>query len=215
MLSHSSAAFVIAVLFVVFPVSSGAATIISTDGQGNAGYGILYGSQVDEAGWSQTSTYSGVTITAEIDPGTAPGTSGTAFLMTQIGPGTTSAEQIATASFSATGAANSPVLNTLFSGLTLGPGDYDLVLGPSLGLGWETATAGITPVTAPGVAFVSDDYGTSAGYPPASSFSSKLGNDLEFTVSGTAVPEPATLALLGSALLGLGMIHLRGRGAKV
>ncbi|MGA2255528.1 MAG: hypothetical protein ABSG53_12765, partial [Thermoguttaceae bacterium] len=121
MVRHWSVALLVVVLFFVLPVPLRAAIIISTDGQGNAGYGLL-DEYVRAAGWSQTSTYSGVTITAEIDPGIGSGTSGTAYLMTQIGPGTTSAEQIATASFSATGSAFSPALNTLFTGLTLGPG---------------------------------------------------------------------------------------------
>jgi hypothetical protein len=36
----------------------------------------------------------------------------------------------------------------------------------------------------------------------------------EFANNGTATPEPATLTLLGSALLGLGVVYLRRRGAK-
>jgi hypothetical protein len=83
----------------------------------------------------------------------------------EIGPGTTTVEQIATASFSATGAAFSPVLDTLFTGLTLGPDNYYLVLSSSTGLGWEVATYGITPVTAPGVSIISNAAGTLAAYP--------------------------------------------------
>jgi hypothetical protein len=176
-------------------------TIISTDGQGNVGYGILGGVYAQESGWSQTGSFTDITISAEIDPGgngTTPNSvSGTAYLMTQIGPGTTTLEQLGTASFSATGLSFSPTLDTLFTGLTLGPGNYYLVL-TSDGGGWEVATDGITPVTAGGVALISREAGTPAAYPPATDFSLSGGNDLEFTVTGTgaAVPEPGYTAIL-------------------
>jgi hypothetical protein len=187
-----------------------AGTIFSTEGQGNVGYGILGSLGAWAAGWSQTGTYADVTITAEIDPGTGSGTSGTAYLMTQVGPGTTVAEQIATASFSATGAEFTPVLNTLFTGLTLGPGNYYLVLTSPSGLGWEVATDGITPVAAPGVSLIFDNAtarATIAPYAPASNFPFPAPEDLEFAVTGTAIPEPTPLALVFGILPLLAMVH--------
>jgi hypothetical protein len=50
---------------------------------------------------------------------------GTAYLMTQIGPGTTSAQQEASDNFAA---ASGISLTNLFSGLTLPPGLYYLVV---------------------------------------------------------------------------------------
>src|SRR5271170_4119625 len=105
-----------------------AETIISTDvGTTGCCYSILniYNA---EGGWSLSNTFDDVTITAEIDPGTGSGLSGTAYLMTQIGPGTTVADQIGSATFTASGLTFTPQLNTLFTDLTLGPGNYYLVL---------------------------------------------------------------------------------------
>jgi hypothetical protein len=193
-----------AVLFLL-SVPLGAATIISTDlGTVGCCYAILDAFNA-EAGWSVTGTYDNVTITAEIDPGKGSGLSGTAYLMTQIGPGTTVADQIATAAFTAFGSAFTAQLNTLFTGLTLGPGDYFLVLSSPDGLGWEGAAAGSTPVTAPDVSVLSLNYTTSpAVYAPAGNFSNPSGNNPEFTVTGSPVPEPGNLALFCTALLGLG-----------
>jgi|HubBroStandDraft_6_1064221.scaffolds.fasta_scaffold102253_3 hypothetical protein len=184
----SAAGLFLAACFVLsVPVAAG--PIISTDGQGNSSYGILFGEYAHEAGWSQTSGYTNVSITAEIDPGTGSGTTGTAYLMSRIGPGTTSAQQIATASFSATGTAFSPVLTTLFTGLTLGPGNYYLVLSSPTGLGWEE-TNGTSPVTASGVTYNSNasTFGNPLqAYAPASTFSSN-DPELEFTATGTPSP---------------------------
>ncbi len=211
MREHSSA-ILIAVLFaVVLPVPLKAGTIISTDGQGSSGY-LNFDPDVWCCGWSQTSAYSGVSITAEIDPGAtlSVGGSGTAYLMTQVGPGTTSAAQIATAPFVCPpGRPLSPVLDTLFSGLNLGAGNYYLVLSSSAQLGWEMAPDSITPVTAPGVALIaypsSGSYaggGGGASYPPATNFSLGTYYAAEFTVTSD-VPEPSTLALLAAGVIGL------------
>jgi len=182
-------------------------TIISTDvGTTGCCYSILniYNA---EAGWSLSNTFDNVAITAEIDPGTDSGGSGTAYLMTQIGPGTTVANQIGTATFTASGPAFTAQLNTLFTGLALGPGNYYLVLSSPDGLGWEAADAGASVVTAPGVSLLSlnSTYPSGpAGYAPAGDFSSPLGNNPEFTVTGSPVPEPGGVALLCTILLGLG-----------
>jgi hypothetical protein len=187
-----------------------AGTIISTDGQGNDGYKLLNGMFDEGGGWSQTGTYVNVTITVEIDPGTGSGTSGTAYLTTQVGPGTSVAQQIATAPFSATGAKFSPVLNTLFTGLTLGPGNYYLVLSSATGLGWEIATGFITPVADAGVSDIlnADTSGNPlAAYPPTSIFGNTTGNLVEFTAIGTAVPEPSPMALIFSALVLIALVY--------
>lgn len=189
-------------------LSWGSETVISTD-NGTVGccYAILNTFNA-EAGWSQTSTFDNVTISAEIDPASGSGLSGTAYLMTQIGAGTTTAEQIGTATFTASGSPFTPQLNTLFTGLSLGPGNYFLVLSSPDGLGWAQTEPGVTPVTAPGVSLLSLDStfpNAPAAYPPAGDFSGALVNDPEFTVTASSsVPESSGVGFFCTALLTLG-----------
>ena len=174
-----------------------AGTIVSTDGLGNEGF--AWG--IDVAGWSQTQTYINVAITAEIDPGLGPGTTGTFYLMTQIGPGTTTANQIATTTVTATGPEFNSVLETLFTGLLLGPANYYLVFSSPNELGWAMTPAGVTPVTDTGVIFTMNGIeNVGAPYPPATNLPNNFLDLYEFTASGTAVPEPGSLAI---GLIGL------------
>jgi hypothetical protein len=80
-------------------------------------------------GWTQTGTYQNVSVAALLDTLQDPA-SGTAFLVDSIGAGTTVANQIAVAPFSVPAFVSpfSSSFTTLFSGLTLGPGTYYLVL---------------------------------------------------------------------------------------
>lgn len=174
---------------------------------------------VAEASWTQTGSFSNVSVSAEIDPGLNQSSAftGIAYLMTQVGPGTTVSNEIANAPFSVTGTEFNPTLVTLFSGLTLGPGTYYLVLSAPASEpygGWESAL-GTTPTTAPGVSIIGQGFsGNSAGYAPSTSFSftsfnSNL-NTVEYDVTGNSVPEPSTLPLLLLALIALGAAHRRG-----
>lgn len=180
----------------------GQTTIISTIG-GDGGFDV-FSNQVDMAAWSQTSLFSDVSVSAELD-GVGSTINGTAYLMTQVGSGTTTANQVASASFTVSTPPFEPDLTTLFSSLTLGPGTYYLVITASGG-GWEISNPSATVITAPGVTLVDGNYTTSPGnmdqpYPPDDTFSSAPeSNNLEFIVS---TPEPPV-----SVLLGMGSISL-------
>lgn len=92
---------------------------------GRAGY--AWAARTDEftaVSWTQTNAYLDVSISARLYS-VAEGDRGTAYLTTRTGPGTTSADQVAVASFSFP-INPSPIV--LFSNLTLGPGTYYLIV---------------------------------------------------------------------------------------
>ena len=209
-------ALVLCCTFSCLAISASAqGTIYSTLSDRNTGiHGFSGNRALLTAAWSQSDTFSDVSIAAKLDG--ANGTvSGTAYLTTRIGPGTTTADEIARHDYSISSPVFQPELETLFSGLTLRPGTYYLVLSGSataLGGGWEV-TSQIFPTMAPGVEVAYRDgnsYYPFAAYPPATQFPAETASDfsdqyLQFSVS--VVPEPGTaaLAFLGTVLLGISL----------
>jgi hypothetical protein len=160
-------------------------------------------------GWSQTKTYVGVSISAELPSFPPPVSSGTAYLTTRIGSGTTPSDQIASTNF-AFPPSFSPRI-TLFSGLTLPPGTYFLTISAAPGSagGWETIAeanatfttdAGVLPQPpAPSSGFFFTNVGSE--YPPAAVFFNYQPIHPVFTVTGAIVPEPSTFALEFAGLI--------------
>src|SRR5215472_2994643 len=188
-----------------FSFTTGAAranTIVSVTGPLSIGF-VVSNTESLAATWSQANTYSDVTITALLHATFPDQTSeGDAYLTTRIGPGTTSADEIARSHFSTI--PGESFLIPLFSGLTLGPGSYFLTLG---------STSNMSPVpvwdnTEPGIVDVAVDNGVNLGsrfqsfpassYPPSSSFAS-VSHFWIFTVTGTPtiIPEPSTMVFTG------------------
>jgi hypothetical protein len=182
-------------------------TIISATG-GQNGQDVL--SSAAGESWTQTGTYSGVTVSAVLIGGA--GKSATAYLMNQIGPGTTAAnEVVAPFAISDPLASSSSIM--LFSGLTLGPGTYYLLIDGTNAanpVGWP-GTIGPTYTEDTGVSGVQELVvsGTEASFSPASTFSTTSSGAFFFSVTGTpgvassVAPEPGTIALLGAGIAGL------------
>jgi hypothetical protein len=217
MLKLLKLAFAASIALIGLPATAG--TIVSLSGPNYVGYivgtfGIPGGTETSflVASWSATGSYSGVQISYESNNPNLQPVSLTAYLMTQIGPGTTVAQQIAFTNFDAP--ANTDTMLTLFSGLSLSPGTYYLVLGNSQTStsysGWEATSTGGTPtvVTAAGVT-LGDRFGASGelgtisdrAFPPASTWGSFNNPLLHFQVE--SVPEPGTFILVAISCIGV------------
>jgi PEP-CTERM motif len=96
---------------------------------GPVSYGA-FGNHETIFGWSLSTTYTGVTISFDLDEGIPADDQGTVYLTDQFGPGTTTANDIA-APYEVSGLSGGTNVVTLFSGLTLNPGDYYLVFAPA------------------------------------------------------------------------------------
>ncbi len=203
-------------LFALLTPVARASTILQSSGNSEAsvplGYYAPYASSgmtpvVYAVGWTQTSADVDVNVTANLF---TPGSPGTVDfeLVTALGPGT---------SFAADGIVKGTVTTptnpadvSLFQLNLLQAGTYYLVLdSPVANTSWQyNFPFQSSYSTASGVTFLGDQwsYGTSidAADAAASSFSG-IGFPVEFSVQGTATPEPATFGGVGLALVGLSM----------
>ncbi len=198
---------------ILFSATLHATTIISVTGPEAVGgaIGLISGFGYVETSWSQTATYSNVSMSV-LFAQLGNIMTGTAYLTTAIGPGTTPADQIAAGNFTVPD--NPSVWQTVLTVPTLGPGTYYLVIVPTgrpagagaTGVGNWWTTLSPTIASDSGVTFLggSSVYGGIAPYGPASDFPPFWIDTPQFTVT-TGVPEPATglLLLLSAALGGL------------
>lgn len=181
---------------------------------------LAEGVGVYSAGWSQTGSYTNVTIRMALkDVGTVPeGGSVQAFLTNQVGAGTTQATNELLAPVTVSFSAGHDGMLTLFTGLSLGPGSYYVTMTRSPN---EVTSAGVgevlipSPVLDTGVSILG--YGIAIGAPSANipdMMTDWTFSAWAFDVTGDpvvdGVPEPSSLLLLGSGLAA--MVYLRRQG---
>ena len=157
---------------------------------------LIDSSSVVATSWSQSKSYAGVSIAALVDSAIVGQTpTANAYLTTRIGPGTTTADEIAHTQF--TVPAELPVCSpsscgamvTLFSGLSLGPGNYFVTMSPnatSIGeVGWFPAlnpTVIVDTGVSEGASFTASAVDS---YPPASAFTI-INVAMNISVTGSA-----------------------------
>jgi len=176
-------------------------------------------------GWIQTVGISDATITAQIN---GTGTI-TAFLTNEIGPGTTqAANQIASSTFTVTNAPQSNT-ETIFTGLTLGPGTYFLTLYQSVANQGEAAAwvGDRTPVITGSPEFtpLAGEFGGSfvggidSTYIPASLFEANAVDfQSEFQLLAISTPDLSTYLTSSTGLLllaGFSLVQTRRRRGQV
>jgi hypothetical protein len=198
--------------------TAGAATIVASSPGGSV---TAFSPQIGQRAvlgfsWTQTSAFDFVSIQAVVGEIAETGM-GTVYLMRSVGPGTTVADEIASATidFPSAPGGNPPGDTVLFNGLSIGPGTYYLVMltpfsNSASGAYWF-AGSGLTEGT--GSTFngsLTSIAGIIDPYAPATNLA-QLGvtTNLLFSVTGrestTATPEPSSAVLLfaGAALIGL------------
>lgn len=218
--SHLAVASVISVLIAVtadFAHSQG--TVISISGpaappnDSGGGYNgeLGVGTYLAGVAWSSTAPFSDVNISVALQ-GNA-GATGVAYLMTSTGPGTTTANQVAEANFAFPGTSS---LTPVLSGLDLGAGIYVLIIQQtatgSSGNGVWLGTTSPTVTAASNVIAGGEfwNFGSIAGYAPASDFGRSTTTYYDYTA--TSVPEPSAtfLVLLGGGIAVWRQSRVRG-----
>jgi hypothetical protein len=217
-----------------FPCSLLGDSIIFSAGNGVGGGGIatLGGNlqQIIAEGWTDSVTETNVSISVTVGNTQFVGDTGiiTAYLTDQIGPGTTAAtDQIDSYTFQTP--YSSPEAEVIFSGLTLAPGSYYLVMtGDGTGnAGWagaytypENSVIEAPTITADYKGVVNVFHGTADDYAPASIFfddTGDIGDDAEIlTVTSVAnTPEPSSLVLACTTGLFSGVLFVWRKGVRL
>ena len=189
-----------------------AATIAAVDSPQSYQRGLVgAGIGTFSFGWSQLDTYENVVIRVDIQENVDVvqfGGSIAAFLTDQVGAGTTqAANELAPSATVPFGPGHSGLL-TIFSGLTLGPGNYYVTVTGDSGLAYLGETGLPSPTLAPNVAILG--YGIDCcsvlGYLPAqpadwtnSAWNFEVTGDLVTETNGQ-VPEPSSVALVAGGL---------------
>lgn len=209
----------------IMTVTASAATVVAIGGDGGSSgggsslalqYGVPAYTSILAVGWTSSLSFTDVMISAQVGSNNPVGATGTAFLTTRIGDGTTISDQVAATQFvfpAFTGTWTPANELTLFTGLNLTAAtSYFLTIVPNVGFtgAWNFSQnpttfsddASLTTQPASGYYLFVQDHPSSpdpAVYIPASSFLVPVGDHRGqfFSVTGNAVPEPSLIGLLG------------------
>lgn len=191
-MEHAAIIF-LTLVAVLFDVQALSDTVISVSSTNDVGCFVIYSGQGYRVGWTQTDTYSDVGVSAKLNSEGAAGQTGRAYLTTQIGPGTSVTNEIASTNFTFP---LQPANIVLFSGLQLAPGSYYLsIIGDSTTWGSCWVNGATTNVeTGTGVTSLGG-FGAAGGvvstYFPASPVYVDAPIPPELTVLGTDINHPA------------------------
>jgi pimeloyl-ACP methyl ester carboxylesterase len=189
MATRSSALSFIGILLTTPLLADNILTVTGSCADGGAS---LNGEFVAGTSWQQTGSFSNVSISIPTSTKiTGDGTVVNAFLTTNFSITATTANEVARATFVIPTGSPDGTLVSVFKGLTLGPGTYDLnVIGTGFGEpgGWCSAQ----PPTVSAAAGVTKgrDYilNNSASYPPAGSLAEFLSSSVGRQISITGTP---------------------------
>lgn len=184
-----------------------AEVIISINAPAGPDYGwvVIYSGQGYRAGWTNEDSYDAVGLWADLGSAGAAGQTGRAYLTTQIGPATSTANEIASTAFTFP----LEVTNVaLFQGLRLPSGAYYLsIIGdsPSWGSQWKSGAWTNDVITGQGVSSLGG-FGAAGGmvspYFPASPVYADSIVPPNFTVRGVNLSHPELqIALSGDSVL--------------
>ena len=212
----------------VASVSSG--STIASVGPGSpypyVGPGDVLDDRVYSFGWSQSVTYDNVVVSVSVydywffaTGGTLGGGGVAGFLTDKVGPGTTALNELASTVAVPYAPGHVGAL-TIFSGLTLGPGNYNVTLRGITGFAqlYMSVYDPPTVVVAPGISLLEDGFYccTAFGYGPELPLPELAGFPAAFEVTGdlaqgAAVPEPSTMVLCLGGLIVLVGARMRRR----
>jgi hypothetical protein len=180
-------------LLIAVPGLASASTLISVTGVESFSSPSSVGSAAYGQAFSLLGSHTGVSISAQTICFTC---SGAAYLTTNIGPGAGFGDLISVEAYTGN--------STLFSGLTLGTGNYFLVLAiDSGGFGWSASDAPVVVTTAGSSVSFSLTTGAVALIPFQSNFGA-FTPDFLFAVEAAdsvPTPEPSGGILVGAALV--------------
>ena len=201
-------------LILLLPLGNAIADVVASQSGTDDNSWALTSDQALAASWASTQSFSNVTVEVTLDGLRTDESTVDAFLTDNIGSSATPADVLASNSFVYSAGIQDETF-TVFSGLTLNPGTYYLVLyNPgTAGVWWGSVSP--TQVTAPGVTIAADEFaGTvNAANPYESTFEvadPTLG--LHYSVTGdpvSPVPEPSSMLALAGIFVGAGVFKLR------